>query len=195
MYSEFLSIINEAIVFEKITEEMPTLTTTFSGSNVPHNSLGWMTARAGRTGPVKSIKFQNITREVSRTVYTTVLLGIFPAAAVAASPVVGPIALVAGLAYAAYNAVSATVGYSDACVLHKAWKLARAANSNIVTLQDLLNVKDEMVEEYQAPKLKSDLEIEDAVNNLVGFKAMVRSNGELLLKESITFFEDGTIKS
>ena len=161
-------------------------------SVVPDNVIGLIVLRTGRTGPPKSIKPSNIAREISRTVYVPLLVG---AASFTVSGPAGAVAALIGITYAAFNAASVTVGYSDACVLHKAWKLAKAGDRNFVTKDELLAIKSEIAKEYSAPKCNSDVEILDSIENLKGLKAMVENEGQLILKEKIICFENGEIKN
>jgi hypothetical protein len=161
-------------------------------SVVPDNVMELIVLRTGRTGPPKSIKPSNIAREISRTVYVSLLVG---AASFTVSGPAGAVAALIGITYAAFNAASATVGYSDACVLHKAWKLAKSGDRDFVTKDELLAIKSEIAEEYSAPKCNSDVEILDAIENLKGLKAMVEHEGQLILKEKIVCFENGEIKN
>ncbi len=149
-------------------------------------------ARVGRTGPPKSVKPSNVTREIIRTIYVPALVG---AASLTVGDLAGALAALIGLSYALYNATSATVGYSDACVLHTAWKLAHQDNRGYVTSAELLKAKTEIAAEYSAPKCASDTEILDAIENLKGLRAMVEEEGKLYLKEKIIFFENGEIKN
>lgn len=157
------------------------------------SSFEFGVARKSRAGPARSYKLTNVEREISRTVYFSFLLALVGPAIAVASPVVGPIALIAAVAYAGFKAVSATLGYSEACVLHKAWKLAQSKGTNRVKLADIHAVRAEIATEYDAPKCQSEAEIEDAIRNLIGLKAMSREGDELILKEKIVFFADGNI--
>jgi hypothetical protein len=145
-----------------------------------------------RSMVAKSVKPTNIAREVSRTIYVPALVG---AASLTVGGPAGAIAALIGITYALYNAASATVGYSDACVLHKAWKLAEAGDRDFVTEDELLAIKSEIANEYSAPKCNSDVEILDAIENLKGLKAMVEHERQLILKEKIVCFENGEIKN
>ncbi|HMG48495.1 MAG TPA: hypothetical protein VK614_13690 [Allosphingosinicella sp.] len=189
----YAHLVEQAVAIE--TEDVEVLMPQLFSDDRPSLSTEFLVARQSRGGPPKSYKPTNITREVGKTVYVTLLLGmVVPAIAAATSPVVGPAALVIGLGYAAFNAISATVNYSDACVLHKAWKIAQERGSDWVTLQELVDVSGEIEAEYDAPKFASESEVRDSVKNLIGLRAMVADGDRLTLREKIVFFADGTIK-
>ena len=153
----------------------------------PETNIGFIVLRSGRTGPSKSFKMVNVTREISRTVYLTALVG--------AASFAGSLATIISILYALFSVTSANVNFNDACLLHKAWKLARANDQNFVTVNQMLSVRMDMVAEYSAPKLQSETEVLDAIENLKGLKAMVEENGRLYLKEKIVCLMNGEIIS
>jgi hypothetical protein len=98
-----------------------------------------------------------------------------------------------GLGFAAFSATKAVVSYSDACVLHKAWKIAKSRGRNFFTESEIIESKNELVLEYKAPKLQSEHEIRDSLLSLCGLKAIERSSSRYNLKEHIVFFSNGGI--
>jgi hypothetical protein len=177
---EVLDLVAESISVETETVQMPL-------PEPPEGLMGFIVFRASRTGPPKSVKMANVTREISRTVYLTALVG--------AASFAGTIATVISIMYALFAATSATIGYSDACVLYKAWKIAKIHDRNFVTTNEILALKDEISEEYSAPKCRSETEILDAIQNLIGLKAIARVDDQLHLKERIICFENGEIRN
>jgi hypothetical protein len=176
---ELVRLVEQAMTIDSETERVAIPESEFK--------VGLIVFGANRTMPPKSFKFQNITREVSRTVYVTALIG--------GASFVGTLATAASIAYALYTATSTNIGFSDACVLHKAWKLAKENNEAFVSRERLISARNEISQEYQAPKLRSETEIVDAILNLKGLKAMEERDGILHLKERIICFADGTIRN
>lgn len=159
-------------------------------------SLGYIVAHVDRGGPAASYKPSNISREVSRTIYVAALFGIIEGTLANAHPEpVRVLSALVGLTFAGFQATRASVGYSDAAILHKAWRLSVGRSPASVTADELLACRHEIAAEYKAPKCASETEILDAVRNLCGLKAFVEQDGRYLLKEQITFFENGAIKS
>jgi hypothetical protein len=148
----------------------------------------------GRGGPAVSLKVSNTSREISRTLNVVALFGIAEMTVTTQSNPIRILTALVGLGFAAYNATRATVGYSDACVLHKAWRLAGQRPGRKFTRDDIIAAKHDIVAEYKAPKCASDAEIDDALANLCGLRALKLSDGNYI-KEHIVFFEDGNIKS
>jgi hypothetical protein len=162
----------------------------------PRDQLGYIVANTDRGGPAASYKPSNISREISRTVYFVGLLGIVEGTLATNQPEpLRVFSVLVGMIFAGFQATRATVGYSDAAVLHKAWRLSTGRAPPSVTAEELLAHRQEIADEYKAPKCSGESEILDAIRNLCGLKAFVEHDGRYLLKEAITFFEDGTIKS
>jgi len=156
-------------------------------------SFQFIVARAGREGPATSLKPANISREVSRTVQAAIVFGATAQAFANQPEPMRALTALAGFLYAAYNATRATIGYSDACVLHKAWRLAGLRPDRKFTRNEIIAVKQEIARDYRAPKCVSDTEIDDAIENLCGLMALRRSDDEYILMEKIVFFRDGRI--
>lgn len=157
--------------------------------------LGYIVARAGRGGAPVSIKPSNITRDVSRTVQVAALFGLADAMVATGSDALRVLNALVGLGFAAYAATRANIGYSDASVLHKAWKISVGRAPPAVTSTELVAARHEIARDYTAPKCVSETEIYDAIENLCGLKAIKRVGDQLLLQEHIVFFEDGGIKN
>lgn len=165
-------------------------------SSRPRHQLGYMVASVDRSGPAASYKPSNVSREVSRTVYFTALFGIFEGTLANLQPEpIRVLSALVGLTFAGFQATRATVGYSDAAVLHKAWRLSAGRAPPMVTVDELMAHRHEIAAEYKAPKCASETEILDVIRSLCGLKALVERDGQYLLKEKITFFENGMIKS
>lgn len=146
-------------------------------------------ARKSRGGPAKSLKASNITREISRTLYMTILLGLTPATLPAASPI-GAFAIMVAVAYAGFNAVAASISYSEACVLHKCWVIALARQGKSLAIAELMDARAEIVSTYDAPKCASESEILDALRSLVGLRSITLEGDRILLKERILFLNE-----
>ena len=101
--------------------------------------------------------------------------------------------IILSITYALFSATSATVNFSDACVLHKAWKIAKSNGEQFVTAAQLLAHRSEMVADYEAPKLANENEVLDAIENLKGLRALVLDGIKLHLKEKIVCFSNGEI--
>lgn len=175
--------------FVSIDTQMPQ-TAEPEGSELRFNMI---VARAGREGPAVSVKFANISREISRTVWATLLFGVASHTVDSRSDPVRALTVLASFMYAAYTATRTTIGYSDACVLHKAWRLAGSRADRTFTRDEIIAVKHEIVRDYRAPKCVSDTEIDDAIENLCGLMALRRAEGRYVLMEKIIFFTDGRI--
>jgi hypothetical protein len=165
------------------------------GGERSQSGMEFIVARGGREGPVVSVKPANISREVSRTVQAAALFALLEVSVLSQPAPVRVLTALAGFLFAAYNATRATIGYSEACVLHRAWKLAGERADRKFTLAEIRAGKDEMVREYVAPKLVSDTEIDDAIENLCGLKSIRRDGAGFILMERIIFFNDGNIRN
>jgi hypothetical protein len=137
----------------------------------------------------------NITPEVSRSAQVLALLGI-SAATIHHSP--DPVRIasaLAGLLFVSYSSLRTNVSYSDACVLHKAWRIATNNKATTVGLSELLAVREQIATEYHAPKCRSEAEILECIRNLCGLRAMQKDGDEdrYPLREKVIFFADGHV--
>ena len=157
--------------------------------------LDLVVARYGRTGPSVSIKPSNVGREISRTLHAGALFGLGEAMALTgAEPLRIATALVA-MVFASHYAARAPVGYNDACVLDAAWRLALHRQSRTFRRDEIVDARQEIADRYDAPKCANPSDIEEALRNLAGLRAIEKTNGGYLLKEKIIFFKDGRIWS
>lgn len=159
----------------------------------PIDSIGWIVATTDRSFPATSIKPANAVRAPSRIFHVAALFGILNATLAEDMPSLRAINIMVGFGFAAYSLAQTNVGYSEACLLDKAWKMAGDRSPRHFTSDEILNARHDIAREYEAPKCAGDTEIYDALRNLVGLKAIRQIGSAYLLKEHVTIFRDGKI--
>lgn len=138
-----------------------------------------------------SFKPRNVDSEIRRTINFALLAGLAPSSMIYTSNPFAPLAILVGLSFSGITALSASISYTDACVLAKAWQLAVDSKIDQGTLVEAhLSLKDE----YNLPKCENRNEVRESIEKLISIKSMKRHGETLALQEKVLIATDGTLR-
>lgn len=138
-----------------------------------------------------SFKPRNVDSEIRRTVNFSLLAGLAPSSMAYASNPFAPLAILVGLSFSGITALSASISYTDACVLTKAWQLSAGRKINQDTLVEAHLV---LRDEYSLPKCENKNEVRESIEKLISIKSMKRHGETLTLQEKVLIAADGALR-
>lgn len=138
-----------------------------------------------------SFKARNVDGEIRRTINFSLLASLAPAGFSYSSNPFAPLSILIGLSFSGIAALSASISYTDACVLAKAWGMSLGGK---LEQESLVEAHLALRDEYHLPKCENKNEVRESIEKLISIKSMKRDSGILFLQEKVLIAKDGMLR-